>query len=95
MEILIDGKKVRSESDFHRELATAVCVEAFYGCNLDALWDLLSASVERPILLTWTNSQESRTDMGERFEKIVEILERVKQQDEKFGWSERFIYKLD
>lgn len=95
VEILIDGKKVRSEADFHRELAKAVCVEQFYGCNFDALWDLLSTGIERPILLRWTNSQESRTDMGEKFEKIVEILERVKHQDEKFGWDDRFTYKLD
>ena len=95
MEIRIDGKKVKSESNFHNELAAALGVEAVYGCNLDALWDLLSASVERPILLRWTNSQESRKNMGRIFDQIVEILERVKQQDEKFGWSNRFTYSLD
>lgn len=95
MDIRIDGEKIKSEKDFHQELALGLGVQGFYGCNLDALWDLLSASVERPITLRWENAQVSRENLGEIFEQIVGILERVKKQDENFGWKERFTYELE
>ncbi|MGE1005742.1 barstar family protein [Ralstonia pseudosolanacearum] len=94
MNIKLTGDNIKSEADFHRQLAKSLGVEEFYGFNCDALWDLLSASVERPLNLTWENSAESREKMGEAFERIVAILERVKQQDEEFGWVDRFTYVL-
>ncbi|CAB3749038.1 barstar family protein [Paraburkholderia humisilvae] len=94
MKIELDGQSVLTEADFHQELASALGVKAFYGCNLDALWDLLSSGVERPVMLVWRNSQVSKEAMGAPFEKIRAILERVKQQDEKFGWEEKFSYEL-
>ncbi|MDR5802253.1 barstar family protein [Caballeronia sp. LZ001] len=94
MKIELDGERVLSEQDFHQQLASALDVQAFYGCNLDALWDLLSTSVERPVTLVWNNSQISKTSMGRAFEEVRGILERVKQQDEKFGWEDKFTYLL-
>ncbi|WP_081026124.1 barstar family protein [Ralstonia solanacearum] len=94
MNVKLDGNLIKSEVDFHRQLAKSLGVEDFYGFNCDALWDLLSASVERPLNLIWENSAVSRAGMGGAFEKIVAILERVRQQDEKFGWVDRFTYAL-
>jgi ribonuclease inhibitor len=94
MKIELDGKKIRSERDFHQQLALALGVQEFYGFNLDALWDLLSGGVDRPVTLIWTNSQLSAANMPVSFEKIREIFERVKRQDEKFGWNEKFTYQL-
>ncbi|MFC0130816.1 barstar family protein [Ralstonia solanacearum] len=95
MNIKLMGDKIRNEDDFHEQLAKSLGVEVFYGFNCDALWDLLSASVERPLNLTWEHSAESRAKMGDSFERIVAVLERVKQQDEEFGWVDRFTYVLD
>ncbi|EHP42652.1 barstar (barnase inhibitor) [Cupriavidus basilensis OR16] len=95
MKIHINGDVVRSEMDFHRELASALGVESFYGFNLDALWDLLSSSVERPVFLMWINAGVSRKYMGKSYFEIVDILERVKIQDERFGWNDKFTYKID
>lgn len=94
MEIEIDGEKVITELDFHRELARVLDVQEFYGYNLDALWDLLSAGVDRPVRLVWRNSEVSKQRMGLVFERIQEILERVTLQDEKFGWEDKFTYLL-
>ena len=95
MEIEICGEKIVSEMDFHQQLATALCVQEFYGFNQDALWDLLSAGVERPVVLRWRNAQVSKINLGASFEKIVEVLERVKLQDEHFGWEHKFTYEID
>jgi ribonuclease inhibitor len=95
MNINLDGANILSEKDFHRELAIALGVEEFYGCNLDALWDLLSASVERPLNIKWVRHDLSKDKMGDDFYKVIEILERVKVQDEDFGCQEKFSYALD
>ena len=95
MDILIEGSMLQSESDFHHGLAVVLGVEDYYGYNLDALWDLLSANIERPILLRWICSNESKEYLGDKFEEIINVLERVKKQDERFGLSERFDYCLE
>lgn len=95
MDINLDGLKILNEQDFHEALAVALDVQEFYGRNLDALWDLLSASVERPLIIIWNSHEASKKRMGDDFYKIVEVLDRVKSQDESFGWDDRFSYLLD
>lgn len=69
-------------------------ITEYYGNNLNALWDLLSANAERPLELILKNSKDSRDAMGISYEKILNILERAIKQDEKFGGDERFSYQL-
>ncbi|WP_416050103.1 barstar family protein [Cupriavidus basilensis] len=95
MNIQINGEVVRSEVDFHRELASILGVESSYGFNTDALWDLLSSGVGRPIFLRWVNAGVSKKIMGKSYFDILNILERVKMQDEGFGWVEKFTYNID
>lgn len=94
MKIEICGGLIVSERDFHSQLAKALGVERYYGHNLDALWDLLSVNVERPVNLVWLDSSISKVHLGETFEKIVSVLERVRLQDEHYGWEDKFIYVL-
>ena len=94
MKIEISGDQIVSEQDFHSQLAKALGVEKYYGHNLDALWDLLSAGVERPVNLVWCDSSISKVHLGETFERIVSVLERVRLQDEHYGWEDKFVYVL-
>lgn len=93
--IELDGSTIKSEIEFHKKLASTLTVSESYGNNLNALWDLLSANIERPLELVWKNSNDSKNSMGDTFGKIVNILDRVKVQDENFGWNEKFIYRLE
>ena len=93
MNIEIHGDKISTESRFHNEIARQFDVELYYGKNLDALWDLLSVGVERPINLIWVNSNTSKEKLS-CFEDIVFILEKVKKQDEQFNLEEKFTYVL-
>ncbi len=95
MEILIDGETLETAGDFHRAFAVALGVESFYGANLHALWDVLSASIERPVTLTWKQSDKSKQALGSDFDAIVDVLRRVELQDEKFGWADRFSFALE
>ncbi|MBP6863171.1 MAG: barstar family protein [Neisseriaceae bacterium] len=95
MKIELDGGRISTEMDFHKTLAKALDVEEFYGFNYDALWDLLSGSVERPITLIWKNSHASKENMGSAFDTIIDILKQVRNQDEKSGWKDKFDFILD
>ncbi|WP_225875087.1 barstar family protein [Pseudomonas bananamidigenes] len=76
-------------------MAIAFSATDFYGNNLNALWDLLSTGVERPIDLIWKNSELSKKSMGDSYNKIIKIFERTKQQDVSFGWEDKFNYHLE
>lgn len=95
MEIFIDGEAIKTEQEFHRAFSSALEIENFYGDNLHALWDVLSASVERPVTLTWKQSKKSQQVLGSDFDAIVDVLRRVEMQDEKFGWADKFSFILE
>lgn len=94
MKIEIDGREIGSEQAFHKVLATSLDFPSHYGANLDALWDTLSADIERPIHLVWQHSSASREIMPNEFEKIVAVLRRIEQQDKDWGLDERFLLEL-
>jgi ribonuclease inhibitor len=95
MNASIDGSKIASEADFHREIAAALKFPPHYGANLDALWDTLSTDVERPVFLTWVNAKKSTIAMPEKFDVIVRLLRDVEEQDRSFGWTDRFNLLLE
>jgi len=86
----IDGLKIQSEADFHNEIAQALDFGSYYGKNLDALWDVLSRDVERPVSVVWKNADASQKSMPAEFEKIVDLLRDVEKEDAACGASERF-----
>jgi ribonuclease inhibitor len=92
--IILDGRNIHTESDFHSLLAKLLDFGPYYGKNLDALWDRLSTNVERPVKIIWLHSELSSQRLGVCFDKIIQILERTKQQDIKFSWDEKFDYVL-
>ncbi|EKY3120947.1 barstar family protein, partial [Cronobacter turicensis] len=52
-EIILDGKKIENESEFHSVMSDLLNFGPYYGRNLDALWDRLSTDVERPVKIIW------------------------------------------
>ena len=95
MEVIIHGENIKSEADFHGAIVSALNLSAYYGRNLDALWDVLSTDVERPLTLIWKNSQLSKESLGDGFAKITRILDRVESQDNEWGLAERFSFKRE
>ena len=86
----IDGHNIQSEADFHKEIARALSFGPYYGKNLNALWDVLSRDIARPITLVWKNSDASQKNMPVEFEKIVNLLRDVEKDDVVYDESERF-----
>ncbi|MDI7270926.1 barstar family protein [Cronobacter dublinensis] len=48
-EIILDGKRIQNESDFHSVMSELLDFGPYCGRNLDALWDRLSTDIERPV----------------------------------------------
>jgi ribonuclease inhibitor len=91
MQINLDGRRVRSEGNFHAEIAQLLDFGPYYPKNLDALWDRVSFDVERPLRLVWTHAGVSRKAMGKGdFERIVSILRRAEEHDRRREDDERF-----
>lgn len=86
----LEGKAIRSEADFHSALALALDFPGHYGRNLDALWDVLTSDVERPVVLVWKDAQASQAALGDRFEAIIGLMRRVEKQDAAWGLAEKF-----
>ncbi|MBA0169557.1 barstar family protein [Pectobacterium sp. CFBP8739] len=93
-QIILDGLSIRTEADFHRALSDLLDFGPYYGRNLDALKDRLCNDVERPVTLIWQNAGQSRAYLGDAFDKITAILEKVKEQDIAFNFDEKFDYVL-
>lgn len=66
---------IRSTAQFYDELACQLDFPAYFGRNLDALWDVLSGDVEGPLEIVWDGTQLSRASMGSDFVALVELLE--------------------
>lgn len=94
MEINIDGNDIETVDDFHRCFAIAIDIENVYGSNLHALWDVLSASLERPSTLIWKNSFQSKLNLGSDFDSIIEVLQRAVDVDVSHGLKNRFNFNL-
>jgi len=93
--VVLDGNRVKSGADLHRELARLLDFGPYYGANLDALWDRLSTDVERPVHLHWVASGASRAAMGSlSFGRIERILQKAAKQDVAFSWVDRFTFEL-
>jgi ribonuclease inhibitor len=95
MKVVIDGDDINTEADFHRKIAEVMKFPSYYGKNLDALWDVLSTDIERPVTLVWKNSASSQVAMGENFGKIIDILNKVVDQDIEWGLDEKFEVVID
>ncbi|WP_071989594.1 barstar family protein (plasmid) [Cronobacter malonaticus] len=93
-EIILNGKNLENESEFHSVMSDLLNFGPYYGRNLDALWDRLSTDVERPVKIIWLNSDLSKNNLGQSFDRIIQVFERAKQQDILFDCDERFDYIL-
>lgn len=95
MKIDFDGTSIMDEGDFHDALTEALDLSPFYGRNLAALWDTLTTDIEKPVQLIWNNSKASSQAMGDRFDAIVRVLQRVQRQDAEMGLKDRFELTLN
>lgn len=81
MEIIIDGREIKTERDFHLILQKKLDLGPYYGRNLDAMWDFPTTEIENPVKIIWLFSEQSRKKLGERFDNIIKVLQDVEEHD--------------
>ncbi|WP_082686132.1 barstar family protein [Herbaspirillum rubrisubalbicans] len=94
-EVYIDGRLIQTELDFHRAISSALDFVPYYGNNLDALWDLLSAGVAGGVTLHWENSDVSKKRLGRVYDTIVRLFTEINEADERLNVDERFVFFLE
>lgn len=85
MEATIGAPIIRSVEQFHEQIAHALQFPAYYGKNLDALWEVLCDDIERPCTLTWLSATASRKAMPLEFRRIIQLFGEVALQDKENG----------
>ena len=73
--VTIDCGAVKSKADLHTALAEALRFPAWYGGNLDALHDLLTAITTDTTLRleSWADAEAALGAYGSRVEKVLAI----------------------
>lgn len=92
--VILEGSSFTTIRDVHKALAESLDFGSYYGFNLDALWDILTTDVERPVIIEWRNSVASEKNLGNEFEKIVSVLRKVVDFDNEMGFEEKIQLKL-
>ena len=70
-EIVLDGKLMSSREAAHAYLKAALELPAYYGANLDALYDLLTEKRRQELTVTLINGDMLRDALGDYGEGIV------------------------
>ncbi len=77
MEVVLDGKQIRNQHEFHQVLREKLGLPDYYGDNLDALWDCLTGWVETPLTIVWKDFHVSQKYLGEYASKAADLLKRA------------------
>ena len=82
MEFVIDGKNMTDRRSAHEEIARALSFPAFYGHNLDALFDLLSTFEGKVVL---QNTKDALNNLGAYGLSIFKTFMDAKEENRFFS----------
>lgn len=82
MDIVLDGKFITNKNTLFEELKKQINDEAFYGDNLDALWDVLSYS-NKEINVVIVNQVDLKNHLGDYADILIEVLNNLKDVNER------------
>lgn len=75
----LSPKEIRDKAALHASLARQLDFPDWYGGNLDALYDLLSASSERVAVVLLGNRGLAQT-LGADYERFMAVLEDLRRE---------------
>jgi len=94
MQITIDGREIVCEEDFYKKFYEQLGLPEWCGKNLDALWDVLTGMVSRPIDIFWINTEYSKKNLP-RYREIFSLLKEAEIRDIKLGREEKINFITD
>ena len=78
--ILLDGKKIKDRDELHDSLKQGLGFPEWYGKNLDALSDCLTAEMTEEVLILLKNSDVFSESLGRYWLSFLRVL-RDAQED--------------
>ena len=85
MEIILDGALITDRTALHDLLAEKFAFPAYYGRNLDALYDLLSAYPEH-VSVTVIHTERLLENLGRYGKSVIQTLQDV-SRDNMYRWG--------
>ena len=83
-EVVFDSSHVERLDQLHSELARIFDFPDYYGANLDALYDCLSADVALPLRIIWKNYNITRLKLGKDAEKLLKVMKDFAKEEPNF-----------
>ena len=69
----LDGTVLKSKEELHSTISWQLQLPDYYGCNLDAFWDVLSAW-NKPLIIKVTNTAQLYDYLGDYAQSLLELL---------------------
>ncbi len=77
---VIRGGQVDSPAMLHAALRQGLRLPAYYGDNLDALWDVLTGQVALPLEIKWVQFARSQALLGDYADRAWALMVRAARQ---------------
>ena len=75
MGVILDGMSIHNREELHELLAQALGFPAWYGGNMDALYDCLSEFFTDDSIIILFNGDEMKNSLGVYGDKLVKVFE--------------------
>ncbi|MBQ5708222.1 MAG: barstar family protein [Peptococcaceae bacterium] len=72
----LDGTVLKSKEELHSTISWQLQLTDYYGRNLDAFWDVLSAW-NKPLIIKVTNTAQLYDYLGDYAQSLLELLRDV------------------
>ena len=82
--VTLPGHQLTTRNELHSWLAEALKFPIYYGRNLDALWDLISATIPLPVTVIWEDFAQSQLLLGDYADKTLEVFQEAASLQEGF-----------
>ncbi len=79
MRVTLDGKRMTTQQDTHDYLQKELQLPDYYGKNLDALWDLLSAYYES-LHIVLLNAEAIEENLGDYGKKLLQLFDDAEEE---------------
>lgn len=79
----LDGKKIQNRKQLHDTLAMELQFPAWYGANLDALYDCLT-DIHTDTRLTVLHGEKLRENLGPYADKLFYVLRQTARENSRF-----------
>jgi ribonuclease inhibitor len=80
MELRLDSRLLDEKEALHKEITRQLQLPLYYGENLDALWDILTAW-GNPLTIVIENCGESLAQLGSHGETVMQLFQEAEEEN--------------